>query len=47
MEETFDFLKLQNKESKVHISFDIDGVDSDLAKATGTRSRGGLNYTEA
>lgn len=35
------------KNSPIHLSFDIDGVDPDFAPGTGTRVRGGLNYRES
>jgi arginase len=31
----------------VHVSFDLDGVDPDLAPGVGTPSPGGLSYREA
>ena len=31
----------------VHVSFDVDVIDPDLAKGTGTPARGGLTYREA
>ena len=35
------------KDSPIHLSFDIDGVDPTHAPGTGTRVRGGLDYREA
>jgi arginase len=35
------------KNSPIHISFDVDGVDPLYAPGTGTRVRGGLNWREA
>jgi arginase len=31
----------------IHVSFDVDVIDPDLAKGTGTPARGGLTYREA
>ena len=35
------------KDSPIHISFDIDGVDPFYAPGTGTRVRGGLDWRES
>ena len=31
----------------IHVSFDLDAIDPDLAPGVGTPSRGGLSYREA
>ena len=38
---------LKDGDRPIHLSFDIDSVDPQLAPSTGTRVRGGLTYREA
>merc|ERR1719321_1371802 len=35
------------RDRPLHLSFDIDGCDPDIAPGTGTCSRGGLNFRES
>jgi arginase len=41
------YLQLDNKDNKVHISWDIDAVDADIVVGTGTRARNGLTLRES
>ncbi|KAG6933370.1 arginase 1 [Chelydra serpentina] len=45
MEETLHYL-LANKKTKIHLSFDVDGLDPSLAPATGTPVPGGATLRE-
>jgi len=47
MEATLKYLDPDNKNHPIHISWDVDGVDSEIIPQTGTRARGGLTYREA
>ena len=38
---------LKYKDSPIHISFDIDGIDPSEVCGTGTRVRGGLSWRES
>jgi arginase len=47
LKEAIEYLSKDGKNSPIHISFDIDGIDPSAAYGTGTRARGGLSYREA
>lgn len=48
MKQTLAYLGQDGGEnSPLHVSFDIDGCDPDIAYGTGTRARGGIQYREA
>jgi arginase len=47
MDRAFDHLLKDNPDRPLHLSYDIDAVDPQLAPATGTAVRGGLTYREA
>ncbi|KAL3943019.1 MAG: hypothetical protein SGBAC_002878 [Bacillariaceae sp.] len=47
MDMAFEHLYNGNPNRPLHISYDIDAVDPNLAPATGTRVRGGLTFREA
>ncbi|XP_043920512.1 arginase-1 [Protopterus annectens] len=46
MEETFNYLLPNGEKRPIHLSFDVDGVDSSATPATGTPVPGGLCYRE-
>lgn len=46
MEETLHYLLPNNKPRPIHLSFDVDGLDSSVTPATGTPVAGGLCYRE-
>ena len=47
MDKAFDHLFQKDPNRPLHLSYDIDAVDPQLAPATGTTVRGGLTYREA
>lgn len=47
MEMSLSHLCNKDKDRPLHLSFDIDAIDPNLAPATGTSVRGGLTYREA
>lgn len=47
MEQTLDYLLEKDPDRPLHLSYDIDAVDAEIAQATGTPVRGGLTFREA